>query len=295
MLRKRPMQRTIGVIGGSGLYEIEGLTAIERVALETPFGTPSDEFIVGQLGDARLVFLPRHGRGHRILPHEINFRANIWGMKKLGVDWILSVSAVGSLKEEIAPGHIVIVDQFIDRTKARQSSFFGDGVAGHVGFGDPICGDLAAHVLAGAQAAGAKVHDGGTYVVMEGPMFSTRAESNLYRSWGASVIGMTNLPEAKLAREAEICYSTIALSTDYDCWHESEADVTVEQVVAIVKQNVALAKQIVKNAIARIPAERTCKCKDAAAHAIMTAPEAIPASARERLGIILDKYWSARS
>jgi 5'-methylthioadenosine phosphorylase len=294
MLRKRPMERTIGVIGGSGLYEIEGLTAIERVSLETPFGTPSDEYIVGRLGDARLVFLPRHGRGHRILPHEINFRANVWGMKKLGVEWILSVSAVGSLKDEIPPGDIVIVDQFIDRTKARQSSFFGEGVAGHVGFGDPICGDLAGHVFAGAKDAGARVHKGGTYVVMEGPMFSTRAESNLYRSWGASVIGMTNLPEAKLAREAEICYSTIALSTDYDCWHESEADVTIEAVVAVVKRNVALAKQIVKNAVERIPVERTCPCKDAAAHAIMTAPEAIPASARERLGIILDKYWSAR-
>ena len=287
--------RTIGVIGGSGLYEIEGLTDLERVKLTTPYGEPSDEYMVGRLGDAKLVFLPRHGRGHRILPHEINFRANVWGMKKLGVEWILSVSAVGSLREEIAPGHIVIVDQFIDRTKARQSSFFGDGVAGHVGFGDPICGALADRVFEAAEAAGARAHKGGTYVVMEGPMFSTRAESNLYRSWGASVIGMTNLPEAKLAREAEICYSTIALSTDYDCWHESEENVSVEQVVAIVKQNVALAKQIVKNAVERIPADRSCACKDAAAHAIMTAPEAIPASARQRLGIILDKYWSARS
>ncbi len=284
--------RTIGVIGGSGLYEIEGLTDIERVKLATPFGEPSDEYVVGRLGDARMVFLPRHGRGHRILPHEINFRANVWGMKKLGVEWILSVSAVGSLREEIAPGHIVIVDQFIDRTKARQSSFFGDGVAGHVGFGDPICGALADCVFAAAQAAGAKAHKGGTYVVMEGPMFSTRAESNLYRSWGASVIGMTNLPEAKLAREAEICYSTIALSTDYDCWHETEDDVSVEAVVAIIKQNVALAKAIVKGSVERIPEARECACTSAAAHAVMTAPEAIPASARERLGIIMDKYWS---
>jgi 5'-methylthioadenosine phosphorylase len=286
--------RTIGVIGGSGLYEIEGLTAIEEVALPTPFGEPSDKFVVGRLGDAKLVFLPRHGRGHRILPHEINFRANIWGMKKLGVEWILSVSAVGSMKEEIPPGDIVIVDQFIDRTKARQSSFFGDGVAGHVGFADPICSELAAHVYAAAKSAGARVHQGGTYVVIDGPMFSTRAESNLYRSWGVSVIGMTNLPEAKLAREAEICYSTIALSTDYDCWHATHADVTVEAVVAIVKQNVALAKNIVKGAAERIPAERRCACGTAAQHAIMTAPEAIPAAARERLGIILDKYWSAR-
>jgi 5'-methylthioadenosine phosphorylase len=286
--------RTIGVIGGSGLYEIEGLTAIEEVALFTPFGEPSDKFIVGRLGDAKLVFLPRHGRGHRILPHEINFRANVWGMKKLGVDWILSVSAVGSMKEEIPPGDIVIVDQFIDRTKARQSSFFGEGVAGHVGFADPICSDLAAHVYVAAKSAGARVHQGGTYLVIDGPMFSTRAESNLYRSWGVSVIGMTNLPEAKLAREAEICYSTIALSTDYDCWYEGHADVTVEAVVAVVKQNVALAKNIVKGAAERIPAARRCGCVNAAQHAIMTAPEAIPASARERLGIILDKYWSAR-
>jgi 5'-methylthioadenosine phosphorylase len=241
-----------------------------------------------------MVFLPRHGRGHRILPHEINFRANVWGMKKLGVEWILSVSAVGSLKEEIPPGDIVIVDQFIDRTKAREASFFGDGVAGHVGFGDPVCGALADHVFAAAQAAGARAHKGGTYVVMEGPMFSTRAESNLYRSWGASVIGMTNLPEAKLAREAEICYATIALSTDYDCWHETEEDVSVEAVVAIIKKNVSLAKAIVKGSVERIPEARACACTSAAAHAVMTAPEAIPASARERLGIIMDKYWSAK-
>jgi 5'-methylthioadenosine phosphorylase len=288
VLSKSPM-RSIGVIGGSGLYEIEGLTSIEEVTVETPFGAPSDPFVVGRLGDARLVFLPRHGRGHRILPHEINFRANIWGMKKLGVDWILSVSAVGSLKEEIRPGDIVIVDQFIDRTKARQSSFFGDGVAGHVGFADPICSETAAHVWAAAKHAGARVHQGGTYVVMDGPMFSTRAESNLYRSWGASVIGMTNLPEAKLAREAEICYATIALSTDYDCWHETEEDVTVEAVLAIIKQNVTLAKQIVKGAVERIPSERRCGCGHAAAHAVMTAPDAIPVEARARLGLILDK------
>ncbi len=286
--------RTIGVIGGSGLYEIEGLTQIDRVKLSTPFGEPSDEYFVGRLGDAKMVFLPRHGRGHRILPHEINFRANVWGMKKLGVEWILSVSAVGSLKEEIRPGDIVIPDQFIDRTKSRASSFFGDGVAGHVGFGDPVCSDLAAHVYAAAKHVGARVHQGGTYVVMEGPMFSTRAESNLYRSWGASVIGMTNLPEAKLAREAEICYSTIALSTDYDCWHETEEDVTVEAVVAIIKQNVAMAKQIVKGSIERIPARRSCGCQNAAEHAVMTAPEAIPAAGRERLGIIMNKYWEKK-
>ncbi len=283
--------RTIGVIGGSGLYDIEGLTDLERTKVATPFGDPSDDFVVGRLGDARLVFLPRHGRGHRILPHEINFRANIWAMKKLGVEWILSVSAVGSMKEEIRPGDIVIVDQFIDRTKARAASFFGDGVAGHVGFADPVCSDLAAHVYAAAKAAGARVHQGGTYVVIDGPMFSTRAESNVYRSWGASVIGMTNLPEAKLAREAEICYSTIALATDYDCWHESEEDVSVEAVVAMLKKNVQLAKAIVKGAVERIPAARRCACQAAAEHAIMTAPDAIPAAARERFGIIMNKYW----
>lgn len=286
--------RTIGVIGGSGLYDIEGLTSIERRKVSTPFGEPSDEFVVGQLGDARLVFLPRHGRGHRILPHEINFRANVWGMKKLGVEWILSVSAVGSMKEEIRPGDIVIVDQFIDRTKARAASFFGDGVAGHVGFADPVCSDLAAHVYAAAKAAGARVHQGGTYVVIDGPMFSTRAESNVYRSWGASVIGMTNLPEAKLAREAEICYATIALSTDYDCWHETEEDVSVEAVVAIIKQNVALAKDIVKRSAERIPERRACGCVNAAEHAVMTTPEAIPPSGRERLGIIMNKYWEKK-
>jgi 5'-methylthioadenosine phosphorylase len=285
------MERVIGVIGGSGLYEIEGLTQLDRVRLTTPFGDPSDEFIVGRLGDAKAVFLPRHGRGHRILPHEINFRANVYGMKQLGVEWILSVSAVGSMKEEIRPGDIVVPDQFIDRTKSRAASFFGEGVAGHVGFADPVCSDLAAHVYAAAKHAGARVHQGGTYVVIDGPMFSTRAESNVYRSWGASVIGMTNLPEAKLAREAEICYSTIALSTDYDCWHETEEDVSVEAVLAIIRQNVELAKRIVKDAIARIPAQRGCGCVAAAQHAIMTAPEAIPPAARERLGTLYGKYW----
>jgi 5'-methylthioadenosine phosphorylase len=283
---------TIGVIGGSGLYEIEGLTNIERVRVSTPFGDPSDEYVIGQLGHARCVFLPRHGRGHRILPHEINFRANIHGMKQLGVQHILSVSAVGSMKEEIRPGDIVVPDQFFDRTKARPSSFFGEGVAGHVAFADPICEHTAAHVYEAAKAAGARVHKGGTYVVIDGPMFSTRAESNVYRSWGVSVIGMTNLPEAKLAREAEICYATIALSTDYDCWHSSEEDVSVEAVLAVIRQNVDLAKKIVKNAVERIPAERTCGCVNAAQFAVMTAPEAMTPAVRERLQAIMGKYWS---
>jgi 5'-methylthioadenosine phosphorylase len=288
------MERTIGVIGGSGLYEIEGLTAVERVRLDTPFGAPSDEYLVGRLGDAKMVFLPRHGRGHRILPHEINFPANVHGMKQLGVEWILSVSAVGSMKEEIVPGDIVLADQFIDRTMGRKKTFFGDGVAGHVPFADPICLATMAHVHEAAKAAGARVHRGGTYVVIDGPMFSTRAESNLYRSWGVSVIGMTNLPEAKLAREAEICYTTIALATDYDCWHEGHDDVSVEAVVALIKKNVDLAKRIVKNAAERIPAERKCSCVNAAANAIMTAPDAITAEQRARLSVLYGKYWGTK-
>jgi 5'-methylthioadenosine phosphorylase len=285
-------ERVIGVIGGSGLYEMEGLTGVEQVRVTTPYGDPSDEYVIGRLGDARLVFLPRHGRGHRILPHEINFPANVHGMKQLGVEWIISVSAVGSMKEKIHPGDIVIVDQFIDRTKTRAASFFGHGVAGHVAFADPICGALATHVHAAAVDAGARVHQGGTYVVIDGPMFSTRAESNVYRSWGVDVIGMTNLPEAKLAREAEICYSTVALATDYDCWHESEEDVSVEAVMAIVRQNVALAKSIIKGAVARIPAARACACVNAAEHAVMTARDRIGPVERARLDAIMGKYWS---
>jgi 5'-methylthioadenosine phosphorylase len=286
--------RTIGIIGGSGLYEIDGLRAVDEVRLDTPFGAPSDAYITGELGDARLVFLPRHGRGHRFTPSEINYRANVHGMKQLGVEWILSVSAVGSLKEEIRPGDLVIVDQFIDRTKAREASFFGGGVVGHVGFGDPVCEPLRQIVFDVARAecgrAGSRAHDRGTYVVMEGPVFSTRAESNLYRSWGADVIGMTNLPEAKLAREAEICYATIALSTDYDCWHETEEDVSVAAVVAVIRKNVSLARSIVKAVAERIPAARGCHCATASAHAVMTAPEAIPAEARARLDLIVGKY-----
>jgi 5'-methylthioadenosine phosphorylase len=287
-------ERVIGVIGGSGLYEIEELTDLERVRLSTPFGDPSDEYLTGRLGEAKLAFLPRHGRGHRLLPHEINFRANVHGMKQLGVEWILSVSAVGSMKEQIHPGDIVIVDQFIDRTKGRAASFFGEGVAGHVGFADPVCPDLSRVVYDAAVAAGARVHRGGTYVVIEGPMFSTRAESRLYRSWGVDVIGMTNLPEAKLAREAEICYSTIALSTDYDCWHETEEDVTVAAVVATLQRNVAVARAIVKHATVAIDRlrPRGCACSGAGAHAIMTAPEAMPPLARERLRLLYGKYWS---
>jgi 5'-methylthioadenosine phosphorylase len=282
---------TVGVIGGSGLYEIEGLTDLRTARVTTPFGAPSDELVVGRLGDVEMVFLPRHGRGHRILPHEINFRANVFAMKSLGVDWLISVSAVGSMKEAIRPGDIVVVDQFIDRTKHRAATFFGDGLAGHVGFADPVCADLGGWIHDAAAAVGARVHKGGTYVVIDGPMFSTRAESKLYRSWGVDVIGMTNLPEAKLAREAEMSYATMALATDYDCWHESEEDVSVEAVVALLKKNVALAKSIVKKTVELIPAGATSRYRDAAKFAIMTAPEAISAEVKARLQPLYGKYF----
>jgi len=281
----------IGIIGGSGLYEMEGLTDIRAVAVETPFGAPSDEFITGVLDGVRMVFLPRHGRGHRLLPSEVNYRANIYGMKKLGVERIISVSAVGSMKEDIPPGNIVIPDQFIDRTKGvRKDTFFGDGVVAHVGFADPVCGTLSGVLYTAAQKAGASVHKGGTYICMEGPAFSTRAESLLYRSFGVSVIGMTNLTEAKLAREAEICYGTIALSTDYDCWHEHHDDVTVEAIVAIIKQNVAMAKNIIRHAVAEIGGERTCPCANALQFAVITDKAMIPTETRQKLDLIIGKY-----
>jgi 5'-methylthioadenosine phosphorylase len=285
-----PAVRTIGVIGGSGLYEMEGLTAIERKKVETPFGAPSDEYVTGRLGDARMVFLPRHGRGHRIAPHEINFRANLYGMKSLGVEWIISISAVGSMQEHIRPGDMVIVDQFYDRTKTRASTFFGDGVVGHVAFADPICKNLAKVLGDASEKVGARTHRGGTYLCIEGPQFSTRAESRIYRQWGVEVIGMTNLTEAKLAREAEICYSTVALATDYDCWHEGEEDVTVDAVIATIKKNVENAKAIIREAAVRIPAERKCGCPRAAENAIMTDRAAIPPAARERLQLLFGRY-----
>ncbi len=284
-------EQVIGVIGGSGLYEMEGLSDIRSVAVETPFGAPSDEFITGVLDGVRMVFLPRHGKGHRLLPSEVNYRANIYGMKKLGVTRIISVSAVGSMKEEIAPGHIVIPDQFIDRTNAtRANTFFGNGVVAHVQFADPVCNELSGYLYEAASAAGATVHRGGTYICMEGPAFSTRAESNLYRSFGVSVIGMTNIPEAKLAREAEICYGVIALATDYDCWHESHDEVSVDAILAIIRQNVVMAKTIIGHAVKRIGAERTCPCSAALTYAIITDHGAIPAEARERLDLIIGKY-----
>jgi len=284
-------KQIIGVIGGSGLYEMEGLTGIEQVVVDTPFGKPSDEYITGTLEGVQLVFLPRHGKGHRYLPSEVNYRANIYGMKKLGVAQIISVSAVGSMREEIVPGNIVIPDQFIDRTKGiRKDTFFGEGIAAHVQFADPVCASLSAELYAAACLAGATVHKGGAYLCMEGPAFSTRAESHIYRTFGASVIGMTNLTEAKLAREAEICYGVIALSTDFDCWHDSHEDVSIEAVLAIIKDNVAMAKNIIRQTVKRLNGERNCQCADSLKYAIISDKRVIPIDTRENLALLIGKY-----
>ncbi|HXQ21039.1 MAG TPA: S-methyl-5'-thioadenosine phosphorylase [Candidatus Acidoferrales bacterium] len=281
---------TVGVIGGSGLYEMAGLERIERVQLATPFGAPSDEFVCGMLAGTRLIFLPRHGRGHRILPSEVNFRANIYGMKKLDAEWIIAVAAVGSLREEIAPGHLVVPDQFIDRTYRRPSTFFGNGIVAHVGFADPICPMLSTALSDAAQRVGATVHRRGTYVCMEGPQFSTRAESFLYRQWGAHVIGMTNLQEAKLAREAEICFATLALATDYDCWHETAADVVIGDVLRILNQNIATAQRVIADAVPQLCSPRACACARALEHAIITDRAQIPDTVKRDLDIIIGKY-----
>ena len=283
-------EMVVGVIGGSGLYEMEGLKGVKEIKIKTPFGNPSDAYIVGKLGNVKMVFLPRHGRGHRILPSELNFRANIYGMKKLGVEWIISVSAVGSMREDIKPGHIVVVDQFFDRTRGRVSTFFGNGIVGHVEFADPVCPHLSSILYEAGQSVGASIHKGGTYICIEGPQFSTRAESRIYRKWGVDVIGMTNIPEAKLAREAEICYATLALSTDYDCWHETEESVTVEMILDTLKRNVATAKAIIKEAVPRISSQRMCKCAAAIKYAVLTDRKKIPAKAKKDLKIILGKY-----
>jgi 5'-methylthioadenosine phosphorylase len=280
----------IGVIGGSGLYEMDGLEQIERVRLTTPFGDPSDAFITGMLHGKKMVFLPRHGVGHRILPHEINFRANIWGLKKLGVDAIISVSAVGSMKEAIAPGHIVLVDQFIDRTRRRIQTFYGEGVVVHVPFADPICPEMQETLCDAAKKTGATYHDGGTYLCIDGPQFSTRAESLLYREWGIDVIGMTNMPEAKLAREAEICYATIALATDYDCWHETEEAVTVEAVLKTLMANVATARAIINEYAKKTPDLSASMCRTAARTSLMTAPDRIPKEVKKNLEPILSRF-----
>jgi 5'-methylthioadenosine phosphorylase len=283
-------QAEIAIIGGSGLYAMPGLTNTREERVETPFGEPSDAFVLGDLEGRKVVFLARHGRGHKLLPSELNFRANIYAMKKLGVERILSVSAVGSLKEEHKPTDFVVPDQFIDRTFHRESTFFGNGIVGHVAFGDPVCGTVAKTIADACGKAGVVGKAGGTYVCMEGPQFSTRAESNLYRSWGADVIGMTNLQEAKLAREAEICYATMAMVTDYDCWHEGHDDVTVEQIVAVLNQNAANAAKVVRAAVAAMPKDRTCTCGTALQYAILTNPAAIPVETRERLDLLVGKY-----
>jgi 5'-methylthioadenosine phosphorylase len=287
-------QAEIGIIGGSGLYAMPGLTDVESHRVSTPFGDPSEEFVFGTLEGRRVVFLARHGKGHRIMPTELNFRANIYAMKACGVSQIISVSACGSLKEEHAPGAFVLIDQFIDRTTKRISTFFGDGIVAHIAFADPICSTLADAAETGCKAAGVHYHRGGTYVCMEGPQFSTRAESHLYRSWNADVIGMTNLQEAKLAREAEICYASISMVTDYDCWHVSREPVTVEQIVAVLHQNADNAAKAVKAAVAAAPRDRKCACVNAMQYGILTQPDAIPAAARERLSLLIGKYLPAK-
>jgi 5'-methylthioadenosine phosphorylase len=280
-------QLVIGIIGGSGLYEIDGLSAVRNVTLQTPFGAPSDDYLVGELEGRRLVFLPRHGRGHRISPSEVNYRANIHGMKQLGASHVISISAVGSMRPEIHPGDVVIVDQLVDRTKRREHSFFGDGIVGHIQFADPMCAELSDLLCEVTRELGATVHRGGTYICIEGPQFSTRAESRIYRSWGVDVIGMTAIPEAKLAREAGLCYGTVALSTDYDCWHEGEEDVSVSAIVETLNRNVALARRIIRAAVLKISADRGCGCADAVKNAVLTDRAALSAAARERLALIL--------
>jgi 5'-methylthioadenosine phosphorylase len=284
------MSVSIGIIGGSGLYDMAELRDREERTIATPFGDPSGPYVIATLRGKRVAFLARHGAGHRILPSELNFRANIYGFKTLGVERILSASAVGSLKQEYRPLDIVVPDQFFDRTKGRISTFFGRGIVGHVAFAHPVCGDLAKVAADCAQSVGATVHRGGTYVNMEGPQFSTLAESRLYRSWGMDVIGMTNLQEAKLAREAEICYATLALVTDYDCWHPDHDSVTVDLIIANLMQNAATAQKTIAEAVARINAERTCGCKDALATAIITRPEHVPDAVKKELAPIIGKY-----
>ncbi len=285
------IQAGMGIIGGSGLYEMDGLHVLEERAIETPFGDPSDPYVVGEIDGLRVAFLSRHGRGHRIPPSELNYRANIFGMKALGVHTILSASAVGSMKETYRPTDIVFPHQFIDRTRHRPDTFFGGGIVAHISFADPICVGASLVTSAAARAAGARVHEGGVYVCIEGPQFSTRAESHLYRSWGVDVIGMTNLQEAKLAREAEICYVTMALVTDYDCWRESEEGVTVEQILGTLKANATLAQRILRMSIPRIAArKRDCACTSALQYAIVTDPARIPAKVKKDLGPIIGKY-----
>jgi 5'-methylthioadenosine phosphorylase len=286
-----PVQKAhIGVIGGSGLYEIEGITDIAEVSLTTPFGKPSDSIIVGNLAGVRVAFLPRHGRGHRIPPTDVPYRANIYALKSLGVERIIGINSVGSLREELKPGDLLIPDQLIDRTVSRINTFFRESIAVHIPFADPFCPVLSDVLYNSAKKAGASIHKGGTYVVMEGPAFSTRGESHLYRSWEASVIGMTALPEAKLAREAEICYAIIACVTDYDCWREGCESVTAEIIIRILKQNIAIAKNIIRLALSAIPEKRDCECATALKTAIVTSPDLIPARQKKDLDLLIGKY-----
>ena len=287
-------QAEIGIVGGSGLYAMPGLTKIKEVRLKTPFGAPSDAYVCGMLEGRKVAFLARHGRGHRIMPTELNFRANIHGFKQLGVERIISVSAVGSLKEEHKPLDFVIPDQFFDRTRHRVDTFFGGGVVAHIAFADPICKELSEVVETACHTAGVTAKRGGTYLCMEGPQFSTKAESNVYRGWGMDVIGMTNLQEAKLAREAELCYVTLAMVTDYDCWHPHHDSVTVDQIIAVLVKNAENATQVLRAAVAAMPRTRTCKCGSALAHAIMTDHKKIPAATRNKLKLIIGKYVKSK-
>ena len=284
------MQAEIGIIGGSGLYSMPGFEAEEEVRLETPWGNPSDAYIVGRLSGKPVAFLARHGRGHKLSPSELNFRANIWGMKKLGVERIVSLSAVGSLKEEHQPQDFVIPDQFFDRTRGRASTFFGDGLVAHVSFAHPICPQLAGLVTEACEKSGVSVKAGGTYLCMEGPAFSTVAESNVYRSWGMDVIGMTNLQEAKLAREAELCYVTVAMVTDYDCWHPDHDAVTVNEIIATLHKNADHAAKVVAATVAAMPAAKSCKCGSALAHALITDRNAVPDKTKKKLELLVGKY-----
>ena len=286
------MSITIGIIGGSGLYDMAELTDREERQVSTPFGDPSAAYVIGTLRGKRVAFLARHGMGHRLMPSELNFRANIYGFKTLGVEYILSASAVGSLKEQYKPLDLVIPDQFVDRTRGRVSTFFGRGLVAHVGFAHPFCSILSDVAFRAAQTSSAAVHKGGTYVCMEGPQFSTFAESNLYRSWGMDIIGMTNLQEAKLAREAEICYTTIALVTDYDCWHPDHDQVTVDMIIANLTQNAKMAQAVIAEAVGRLPFERTCECATALKHAIITRPDAVPSETLKALAPLVGRYLS---
>jgi 5'-methylthioadenosine phosphorylase len=280
----------IGIIGGTGLYQMDGFTGVRELSVETPFGAPSDRLMLGELEGRPVAFLPRHGRGHRILPHELNFRANVYALKSIGVEFILSVSAVGSLKEAYAPLDMLLPDQFIDRTQQRQSTFFGRGLVAHVAFAHPFCRVLSRLMEEGCREAGVRHHVGGTYVCIEGPQFSTYAESQLYRSWGADVVGMTNLQEAKLAREAEICYATLAMVTDYDCWHPEHDAVTADSVMQVLAKNVATARSVLRAVAKRLPVPRACECEHALRHAILTAPELVPEAVKRELEPIVGRY-----